>query len=139
MGRPSRRFPHLLPPDVPVWERFLAKYGSQYERIDYDVRVGYGRDPGPNFSPNLRTMGILLSQRRIDAVGITHSTIDIIEITANAGLKAIGQLSAYPALYRDTYHPTKPLRAVLVTESLQSDIKPVLDHTGILYFILPPS
>jgi len=136
MGLINYKYPHLLPPDVPVWERFLNKHGSIYSRIDYDVRVGSGRDPGDRYPENIRQMALLLSQRRIDAVGHAADHIDIIEITANAGLKAIGQLQTYPILYQNTYHPNRPLRPVLVAESIQSDIDDILQKLGVTVYLV---
>jgi len=126
-------YPHLLPEDIKVWEAFLDKHRGQFGRFDYDVRVGQGRDPGEIFSPEIRQMGVDLSQRRIDAVGYGASEIWIIEITTSAGLKAVGQLLSYPVLYYDRFHPGLPLKPFLCCSSLQSDILPILVKHNIDY------
>ena len=76
--------------------------------------------------------------RRIDAVGYTTNELYIIEVTVSAGLKAIGQLITYPILYTETYHPTRPLHPLLITESLQPDVLPALEAHQIDYLILTP-
>jgi len=129
-------YPHLLPDDVPVWQRFLAKYADNYTRIEYDVRVGVGQQPPPDLPPNIQKMAIDLSQKRIDAVGWTPEAIHIIEITRLAGIKAVGQLTVYPILYARTYTVALPLIPVLVCEQLLPDIRPVLDYRGIKTFIM---
>lgn len=126
MALKNRLYPHLLPHDIEVWERWLGLYGSQYTHFDYDVRVGQGRDPGENYAPNMRQMGIDLSQRRIDAVGHQKDRITIIEITTAAGLKTIGQIFTYPVLYQRKFHPLKPLRSLIVCSSVQDDMRPAL-------------
>ena len=126
MATKNRLYPHLLPDDIEIWERWLTLFGSNYTSFDYDVRVGNGRDPGPNFSSNIRQMGIDLSQRRIDAVGHQPGRITIIEITRAAGLKTIGQTMAYPVLYRHKFKPTKPLHSLIVCQSIQDDMETVL-------------
>ena len=73
-------YPHLLPVDVPCWEWFLAKYANNFDMIDYDVRVGEGRNPGTEFPENIRTMAIDLSKKRIDAVAYMPDQIWAIEI-----------------------------------------------------------
>lgn len=83
-------------------------------------------------------MALDLSMRRIDAIGHTESELFIIEVTVSAGLKAIGQLITYPLLYQQTYNPTKPLHALLVTEALQPDVLPALERHRIDYLILTP-
>lgn len=117
----NSRFPHLLPQDVEIWLKFLNSPANIYSHFDYDVRVGDGRDPGTDFSEANRELGIMLSQRRIDAVGHHQSHLAIIEITRNAGLKALGQLIAYPVLYQLKFKPEKALKPILVAETMQTD------------------
>lgn len=126
MAIKNRLYPHLLPVDIEVWERWLAQYGAAYDNFDYDVRVGDGRDPGESYSANIRQMGIDLSQRRIDAVGHQPGQITIIEITRSAGLKTIGQTMAYPVLYRRKFNYDGPLESIIVCESIQDDMTEVL-------------
>lgn len=131
------RFPHLLPDDAALWQRFLDKNPTRFNRIDYDVRVGTGRDPGNEYPENIRKMALDLSLRRIDAVGHTKHGLYIIEISTTPGLKAIGQLIAYPTLYRTTFRPDAPLFPLLVAAVLQSDIRPVLRQHGLTYELYP--
>jgi len=139
MATDNQRFPHLLPADIAVWKAFLALQLYPYSHIDYDVRVGEGRDPGPAFQPNIRSMALDLSRRRIDAIGYLANEIHIIEITQEAGTTAIGQLSVYPILYAQTYHPLKPLRCLLVCSALGTGIPPALENLGITVHIVTPT
>lgn len=137
MASRNRYFPHLLDPDIDVWEEFLAKYKPEYDAFDYDVRVGTGRDPGTIVEDKYRRLGIELSKRRIDAVGHRSGGIDIIEITVYADLKALGQLMAYPELYQQTFATTLPLRPVLVCREIAPDLQPALNLNNILIRIFP--
>lgn len=132
----NRQFPHLLPDDILIWEAYLADPLITWDSIDYDVRVGKGRDPGLAIAPNIRQMAIDLSQRRIDAVGHGPTFIDIIEITRSAGMTALGQLELYPILYQSTFSPAKPLRTLLVAAEIQSDITAKLDPSNTLVRIV---
>lgn len=138
MARKNRLYPHLLPEDIAVWERFLHARGHQFTAFDYDVRVGIGRDPGSHYAQNIRAMAIGLSQRRIDVVAYTATAIHIIEVTRQVGLKAVGQIMAYPTLYRQTYQPNLPITPLIVAETLQPDILPVLAANTIFYDLYPP-
>jgi len=133
----NRFYPHLLEEDIEVWERFLKMHAHEYTHFDYDVRVGIGRDPGAAYPENIRGMALKLSMRRIDAVGHKPGSLTIIEITTAAGLTAIGQLTTYPILYRETYNPTKLIDVLLVAESLQSDVQPALEANLIPYLLFP--
>lgn len=131
-----QKFAHLLPVDVAVWQRFLDRFGTDYSLIEYDVRVGLGRDPGAAYPDNIRNMALDLSYRRVDCVAHTPTGIIVIEVTHSAGFKALGQIYGYPILYSLTFHPLLPVKPLLVCGSIQSDIKPVLDSLGIPYAIV---
>ncbi len=96
MSIKNNPYPHLLPEDVPVWERFLEAHGAEFFSIKYDVRVGKGRPLSENNTSNMKKMALMLSQRRIDAVALSRAGIHLIEITRRGDLKAIGQLESYP-------------------------------------------
>lgn len=133
----ARTYPHLLKDDIVLWERFLASPSNSYTDFEYDIRVGDGRDPGVDFPRNIRKMALDLSQRRIDAIGRAPNSITIIEISTNAGLTQIGQLLAYPTLYRQTFHYTGTIHRLLVAQELQSDITEVLRAENLPFVILP--
>lgn len=133
-----RKYPHLLSVDVPVWEAFLDTEAPSFEMIDYDVRVGEGRDPGDDYEQNIRGMAVDLSKRRIDAVGQLSTEIWIMEITTIADMRALGQLSVYPPLYRLTYRPAFPLVPVLICAKLDPDLAKVIVETPIKVFLVEP-
>ena len=135
MPRRNLKYPHLLPPDVPVWERFLAERATRYSTIDYDIRVGRGRPAEDHHTDNMKKMALDLSMRRIDAVAETDDYIDIIEVTNLADLKAIGQLIAYPILYIQSFNPSKPVRSLLVAARLNTDIRPVLISHNLKFYL----
>lgn len=137
MAHDNRYFPHLLPQDIEVWKRFLAEHGQDYDYFDYDVRVGEGRDPGPDYNQTIRSMAIGLSQRRIDAIGHRNGRATIFEITTSAGLTAIGQLQVYPQLYKTLHPSTQTEPPILIAERIQDDILPYLQESGIRYLLFP--
>ncbi len=137
MNFKNRFYPHLLPPDIPLWERFLAAFPERYDRIEYDVRVGQGRPAPVSFAPNIQKMALDLSRRRIDAIGFSPGRIDIIEITRLADLKAVGQLLAYPLLYQQTFRQTPSTHTILVAEELHTDIATVIDSLPVEVWLSP--
>lgn len=137
MANKNHLYPHLLLQDIEVWEAHLAAHHGYYHTIKYDVKVGQGRDPGPEYTEQMRQIGLGLSQRRIDAVGYTDDHIDIIEITNRAGLKALGQMTGYPILYSLTYKPTLPIRQVLVAAELGTDMADIYKQANITVYLYP--
>lgn len=129
-------FPHLLKPDRELWQEFLETDFNIYAHFDYDVHVGVGRDPGPDFPDHIRQMALNISQRRIDAIGFMPQSITIIEISINAGLTQLGQVMAYPCLYQKTIGSKLPIKVLLLARTIQTDIEPVLKEHQIPYIVL---
>ncbi len=134
---PRANFTHLLKPDAKLMEEFLLQFPDLYSHIDYDVHVGLGRDPGPDFDDNIRQMAIQLSQRRIDAVAHAKDHIDIIEITLEAGLTALGQLMTYTPLYVAMFEPSKIVRPLLVTRKFATDVEFAYTLRNIPSIVIP--
>ena len=137
MAQIIHRMPHLLKPDAELFSDFLRANPGRYTHLDYDIRVGMGRDPGDAFPSDMRNMGIHLSQRRIDAVGFRPGVIDIIEVKLSAGLKALGQLTAYPLLYQQSFFPIQPLQPVLVARRFSTDAETLFRQSDIEVHIIP--
>lgn len=128
-----KRFPHILPPDVPVMIRWLIKHKDDILWLDMDVRVGEGRPAPPDTPSNLKQMALDLSKRRIDLVAGFQQHIAIVEITRNAGFTAVGQLLVYPPLYRQTFSPGLEVVPILVCEEIQPDVASIISQYGIKY------
>lgn len=135
----GRLYPHLLPKDAELWQRFIDSPHNDFSKFDYDVRVGPRIDPGDDYPENLRTMWGDLTQRRIDAVGHKPNSITIIEISLEAGLTQIGQLEVYPILYHQSFPNSQPISVLLIAETLQNGIPEAIQAKTIPHFILPPT
>jgi hypothetical protein len=112
----------MLDQDAPVLTAFLKENGARYTSVEFDVRIGTGRDPGPDFEDNIRKMGLDLSRRRIDALGYKPSGVDIIEVTNAAGTTTLGQLIAYKQLYIKDHTPAVTPHLILAARTLQTDM-----------------
>lgn len=139
MATQNRLYPHLLPDDIAVWQRFLHHYGHLYTHFDYDVRVGRGRPQPQQELAGIRKMAIDLSQRRIDAVGHAANRVCIIEVTTGIGFKAIGQIQVYPKLYRDKFGVPPNIDVLIVGAFLQDDIHGPLKQLGIPWVTIDES
>lgn len=137
MAFKNRWFPHLLPDDIDVWERYLVHPDHHYTHIDYDVQVGFGAPAPPGITPEIEKARLHLTRRRIDAVAYAPSLITLIEITRLVDLKAIGQVISYPILYNLTYRPRLPVKMLLVCEKLNTDIEYVLPELRVDVWISP--
>jgi len=138
-ARPAREFvrpsyPHMGPYESEIWQRFLLTTDMRFIKIDYDVRVGPGYDPGEQYPENIRKMAIALTQLRIDAVAETPNEIWIFEVKPRAGRSALGQLEAYGYWYLRQYRPTKLVRLAVVCREVDPNMVEVFRERGIHIF-----
>ena len=130
-------YPHILPSDIPVWQRYLTAHPTYADQMLYDVRVGVVQDPGDQFPEYIRQMAITLAYKRIDAVLQLQNQTLIIEITRRAGLKAVGQLITYPLLYALKYPQAPTPTPLLVAEELLPDTITALSANNIAFELYP--
>jgi len=130
------RYPHMFPNDIPIWERFLEKYRNLYSGYDYDVLVGEGRAPQPEWDEGQQRINMVLTKKRIDAIGHRPGHIDIIEVKPSAGPSAIGQIITYVELYRIEKEPRENVNGMIVTDEEIPDIKTIADKLGVIYVVL---
>lgn len=131
-----RKYPHMFPHDIEIWERFLDKHGSTYTGFDYDIKVGSGTPHAPDLPPNYARMQDILSKYRIDCVGYRDSRIYIIEVKPEASTVAIGQVIAYANLYNFEFKPPQDVIAMIVTDREIPDMKLLTEQLKIEYIIV---
>lgn len=124
-------FPGLLPREVLLLREWLKLHESEYDRFDYNMRIGAGVDPGPGWPQEIRQMAVANSQLRLDAVGWQGVQPTIIEVKDRAGASACGQLVTYEAVWlKDQLSPLPP-KLLLITNRVQQNILPLLEKAGI--------
>ena len=130
------KYPHVLPKDAAVWERFLDKYGELYEGFYYDIMCGEECNQFPRWEEQYRRDAVILSKLRIDAVGVKGNTLDIIEVKPRGNMAAVGQLLTYKEQYIKEYQPTTHVRMVLVCGEIDPNIITLAEKNGIVYIVV---
>jgi hypothetical protein len=130
------KYPHMFPLDKEVWNRFLAKYGSMYTGVQYDITCGITTELHPSVVGNYAKDAQILSKLRIDAVGESPEYIDIIEVKPRGNMGAIGQLLTYQRHYIKEYQPVKKVRMVLVCAEIDPNIVELATESGIVYIVV---
>lgn len=129
--------PHMLPPDVPVWYRFLEKWGHLFVNLYYDVLLG-----GPTLTPEQERdsywrMWRATTSKRADAIAETHDEVWIIEVAQRPGLRAIGQLMTYLALWTEDPQIPKLEIPVLIAQYIDTDLIASAAKYGIRTYVMP--
>lgn len=129
--------PHMLNSDIPVWYRFLEKWGHLFINLYYDSLLG-----GPTLSPEQERdkywiMWRANTSKRADAIAELTDQVWIIEVAQRPGLRAIGQLMTYLALWCEDPAILKPEVPVLVCEFVDTDLIASAAKYGIRVYVTP--
>jgi len=100
--------------EILVWRAWLVIHQTEFDRFDYNVRLGAGVDPGPTVPEPYRTMAIQIRQKRVDAVGYTAGSPTLFEVKRRAGPENLGQLLVYARLWPQQFPASPPPALVLV-------------------------
>lgn len=132
---PRYKYPHMMPRDIAIWERFLEANPSTFDRVAYDVKVGegtpmrtvmdgaYGGDVNP------------LYQRKIDVLAEKDGELFIIEVKPNASSSAIGQVQGYVALFERDFKPAKRVHPIVLTDNLLNEMPFLAKVAGVQVLI----
>ena len=134
----TERFTHMMPGDVPLWQRFLAQHGEYFDRFEYDVHVGQGVDISPAWPEEIVRVALALTRKRIDAVGYRGSEVWLFEVKPDAGLSALGQILAYKALWERGRGKAASMYLAIVTDRVNPDEAYLFDTHGIRVYIVTP-
>jgi len=126
-----RKYPHMFPRDIVIWERFLLKHASKFTGFDYDIKVGSVPVFPDGFDSGIYKAGEVLWKKRIDAVGYKANEIIIIEVKPNAGASAIGQILGYIQLYRNEIKPAQKIIGMIVTDFPDIDLRKIAENNQI--------
>jgi hypothetical protein len=137
-GNPSpewlrQTYPAMLPAEIAVWRAWLRLNAGNYDRFEYNVRVGPGFDPGPNVAPADRQMSLDITRKRIDALAWAGNQPTVIEVKDRAGLSAIGQLMGYIVHWKDEHPFGPPPYALLVANRLAPGVERVLQAHSLTF------
>jgi hypothetical protein len=131
-------FPALLPAEILVWRAWLRLHQGEYDRFDYNARVGPGFDPGPSVPDYIRQMSVKNTKKRIDAVAWQGSAPLIVEVKVRAGLASIGQILGYNVHWKRENPHNIPPKMLLVANRLAEGVQEVLEAHNVPFELVEP-
>lgn len=130
------KYPHMLPNETDLWDRFLKVTDIKFQGFDYDVHVG-DLVEAPAATPEYLTpMLEAVYRKRIDAVGYCEDCIWLFEVKNRAGLSAMGQVLAYKALFERDFKPSLPVKLGVVCEAKATDVDYLYQLNDITCFVI---
>ncbi len=125
------KIPALVPGEIVIFYRWLELHPTEYDRFDFDIRIGKGEDPGPTFEQSMRDMWIHNTQLRLDAVGYKGTDPTIIEVKDDAGPAAVGQLLTYGKIWTEERRSIAAPKLRLICRTFSANILPIVRDAGI--------
>jgi hypothetical protein len=92
-------YPGMPEPESAVFRDFLIARGREFDRFEFNVRLGTGAEPAEGLTDQYEQLAIRLTQKRADVVAWIGSQPTIIEVKIRIGLGAQGQLIGYRSLW----------------------------------------
>lgn len=123
--------------ETAVAKAYLAAHANEFERVDLNVRLGPGVDPGPTYQPNIRKMAIMNSQLRADMILWRGEIPTIVEVKDRALPSVLGQLITYWTLLRRDNPKLLQVYKVVAARTVQPGVKDVMEQYGIMLELFP--
>jgi len=125
------KYPHMLPQETRIWDRYLDQFGVPEGRISYDVHLGDGLSPDPDWPEWMIRMVKVLSTHRADVIVERQDEVIIVEVKSVAGMGALGQMLGYEALWVKERGTSRGVRLMCVCETAEADVEVAYDFYGI--------
>lgn len=122
--------------DLSLWYRWRKVDRTPWLKFHFDVGVGTGKDPGPDVSPELVTMWLANTQKRIDVLAEAPAFVAIIELRVRAQPNALGRLLVYQSLYGQDPLDARPVQLWLVTDTPDPELAEIARGYGVTYVLV---
>lgn len=129
--------PHMLRQDVPVWYDFLTQYGHLFIALYYDVLLGGPWLTQEEEKDPMKRMWRANVAKRADAIAELENEVWIIEVNTEPGLRSLGQLMTYHALWLEDPLIIKPEKLLLVARTVDRDALAAAAQYGVQIYIMP--
>ena len=128
----------MLPPDVPLWHKFMDRYAGNFQQFYYNVRVG-----GPDMTnvvadEAMKRQWYASTAKRIDVIGERKNELWIIEVASSPYLRAVGQCLSYKFLWDEDPQIPKPAKMVLLCPYIDSDLRRILQKYDVTIITIDP-
>jgi hypothetical protein len=127
----------MLFPDVPVWYSWLQIYGKFIHTLYYDCLLGGPWLSEDELQDKFKYQWAYNISKRADAIAETKDEVWIIEVSTSPGLRAVGQLLSYMALWLEDPKIQKPEKMILVCAEVDTDLIASAAKFGIITYVTP--
>ena len=125
------KYPHMSPVEDVALDKFIHANIIK-GKWDFDVHLIVPGTAVPAGAPeNYKRMWLMLKAKRIDALCISDTAVNIVEVKPRITVAGIGQLLLYRELYKELHHPDKPIELWLVGYYEDGVVRETAERNGI--------
>lgn len=133
----AKRYPERTDAESAVIRAFLLEHITEYDHLDFSVRVGTGVVPDPSHPQSVQDNAVRSSKLRIDIIGWKGQTFDIIEAKQFVTHHALGQVLTYRLAMQGALPDAPEPRLVVIGRTATEDALAALTTYGVTVYLYP--
>lgn len=131
------QFPQMTVNESAIVHQWLLANADSFDDVDFNVRVGNSLLLGDDYDAATQRQAALLSQKRIDIVGMSGNSVTIVEVKLRISLSALGQLLGYALLWQAENPTVEQIHLVAIGHDALIDVAEILQAHGIAVYTYP--
>jgi len=132
-----KHYPERTDGESAVIRAYLLEHLSEYDRVQFSVRIGTPIVPDPSHVQSVQDNTIFSSKLRIDILGWRGNALDLIEVKQRITPASLGQILTYRhVLQRDLPDAPEPRLVVVGREASQDAVDALTAH-GVTVYVYP--
>ena len=128
--------PHMSGEDLDLWQKYRTTAIKNSIHLYFDVGLGGQTEVPPGTTPEMATMWLRNTQKRIDVLVEEEKKWVIIELRARAQSSAIGRILLYSDLWKLDPPNDKPVELRIVTDTEDRDVRVLSEKLGITFILV---
>lgn len=125
-------YPHMMPYDVHIWEKYVRANPELFISCDYDFPIGPTPDWLDDEKDAEQARQGFLYRKKIDVVAYASDYIALIEVKPSAGSSALGQILGYELLFRQDFPSAPRTVPMVVTNECQNGYRAIFEKMGVV-------
>lgn len=123
--------------ETAVAHAYLIKHVDDFDRVEFNVRLGPGLVLGPGYPPYIQKMATANSQARADMIAYRGTVPTIVEFKGNITPAALGQVITYWKLLTQDNPSLLQVYKVVAGQTVQLGLPAIFDQYGVSVELYP--
>ena len=125
----ERSYPEKTDHESALLRDYLREHLTEFDRVDFSVRVGASVTPDPSHLEGVQRQAILNSMKRIDMVGYFGQSVTLVEAKTLISYQVMGQLLFNRRLWMQQFPNGQEPRLVAIgRRGTEQDVAVLTDH-----------